>query len=394
MGCTETVDTVRHTEIAIAGGGLAGSAAAAVLARKGFDVILIDPHPVYPPDLRCEKLDGPQVEVLRRTGLGDLVLPAGTLYEQFWIARFGRVIEKRKEEQYGILYDALVNRVRETIPANATFIAGKVTSIENGHDLQTVTVSTGERIRARLVVVANGLNSGLRSAIGIVRDDVSKCLSITLAFNVKPAGGRFDFPALTYHGERPADRIAYITFFPIGHTMRANLMVYRDVDDPWLRDMREAPDSAMRRSMPRLATITGPTEVISPVKIRPADLYVSRDYLRPGVVLIGDAFATSCPAAGTGSEKVFTDVDRLCNVHIPHWMQTAGMGVDKIATFYADPVKIACDRESFNEAFRLRSDSIDEGLTWRARRWARFLGTVALGSATEALGRMSMWASL
>jgi hypothetical protein len=75
-------------------------------------------------------------------------------------------------------------------------------------------------------------------------------------------------------------------------------------------------------------------------------------------------------------------------------MQTAGMGVDKIATFYADPVKIACDRESFDEAFRLRSDSIDEGLTWRARRWARFLGTVALGSATEALGRMSMWASL
>ena len=58
-----------------------------------------------------------------------------------------------------------------------------------------------------------------------------------------------------------------------------------------------------------------------------------------GVVLVGDAFATSCPAAGTGTGKVFTDVERLCNVHIPRWLATPGMGADKIAAFYDDPVK-------------------------------------------------------
>ena len=53
---------MRYTDIAIVGGGLAGSTAAAMLGRAGIPTILIDPHPVYPPDLRCEKLDGGQVD--------------------------------------------------------------------------------------------------------------------------------------------------------------------------------------------------------------------------------------------------------------------------------------------------------------------------------------------
>lgn len=373
---------MRQTDIVIAGGGLAGSLAAAMLARDGFRVVLVDPHPVYPPDLRCEKLDGPQTAVLRRTGLADAVLAAGTFDGECWIARFGRVVEKRPGDQYGILYDTLVNTIRAEIPARAEFVAGKVSAIANGPDRQTVTLSTGEEISARLVVVANGLNIGLGHALGMTREDVSKGHSITIAFDLKANGrSQFDFPALTYYGERPADRAAYITLFPIGAAMRANFMVYRDMSDPWLSEMRHRPTETLFALLPGLRKLAGEAEVVGPVKIRPADLYVMRDHVQPGVVLVGDAFGTSCPAAGTGTSKVFTDVERLCNEYIPRWFASEGMGADKIAAFYADPEKTACDRHSFDKAFSLRAITLDEGLAWRARRWTRFLGRLAIGTA-------------
>jgi 2-polyprenyl-6-methoxyphenol hydroxylase-like FAD-dependent oxidoreductase len=373
---------MRHTDIVIAGGGLAGSTAAAMLARAGYRAVLIDPHSVYPPDLRCEKLDGPQIEILRRTGLAEAVLRAGTLDGESWVARFGRVVEKRAGDQYGILYDTLVNTIRAEIPASAEFILGKVTAVANSADRQVVVLTTGEEISARLVVVANGLNIGLRHALGMTREDISPCHSITIAFDLKPVGrSQFDFPALTYYAERASDRAAYITLFPIGAAMRANLMVYRDMNDPWLSEMRHRPEAALFSLMPRLRRLTGDAEVVGPVKIRSADLYATRGHVQPGIVLVGDAFGTSCPAAGTGTNKVFTDVERLCNEYIPRWLASDGMGIDKIAALYADPVKNACDRHSLDKAFGLRSLSIDESLAWRARRWVRFLGRLAIGTA-------------
>jgi 2-polyprenyl-6-methoxyphenol hydroxylase-like FAD-dependent oxidoreductase len=379
---------MRESDVVVVGGGLAGSTSAAMLAEAGFDVVLVDPNEIYPPDLRCEKLDRWQVDRLRRTGLAERVLPAGTLIEEVWIARFGRVVEKRPDTQFGILYDTLVNAVRAVMPAEVEFVRAKVDAIDNSPDRQRVRLSTGREISARLVVLANGLNSNFRSATGMAREDVSKCHSVTIAFNVKPVGrDRFDFPALTYYPERTSDRFAYLTLFPVGSAMRANFMVYRAMDDPWLQEMRDRPDEALRAVMPGLEKIIGPSEVVGPVKIRPIDLYVTRDYLRPGIVLVGDAFANSCPAAGTGTGKVFTDVERLCRVYVPRWMRTEGMGVDKLADFYADPAKVACDRYSLDKAFSARSDSIDEGWSWRARRWIRFAGLLAIGTARRAIAR-------
>ena len=145
--------------------------------------------------------------------------------------------------------------------------------------------------------------------------------------------------------------MAYITLFPIGGTMRANMFAYRDLHDPWLKQFRDAPRETLCAMWPGLRELMGDFTVPSFVQIRPVDLYVTKGYRQSGVVLVGDAFSSSCPAAGTGARKVLVDVERLCNVHIPRWLATPGMGEAKIAAFYDDPVKLACDALSAQKGF-------------------------------------------
>jgi 2-polyprenyl-6-methoxyphenol hydroxylase-like FAD-dependent oxidoreductase len=371
---------MRETDVAIVGGGLAGSTAAAMLGRAGIRAVLIDPHPTYPPDFRCEKLDSSQVALLHKTGLAGQVLRAVTVDEEICVARFGRLIDRRPNAQYDFFYDTLVNAVRAEISPESAFIPGKVTAIATSPDRQTLELSTGDSMSARLVVLANGLNLALRHQLGIGREVLSACHSISIGFNLAPVDRRsFDFRALTYFPERVADRMAYLTLFPIGATMRANLFVYRDMHDPWLRQMKSAPREALQALIPGLRTLTGETEV-SDVKIRPVDLVVSTNYRQAGIVLAGDAFATSCPAAGTGCNKVLTDVELLCNQHIPRWLASDGMDADKIGAFYHDPVKVACETFSRDKAFFLRALSTETSVLWRARRLMRFAGGASLGA--------------
>src|SRR5688572_4451366 len=159
---------MRHTDIAIVGGGLAGSVVAAMLGRSGVDVVLIDPHPTYPPDFRCEKLDGTQVAILERTGLTDAVLRAATHDRQSWVSRFGRLVEKRPGDQHGIRYEALINTIRAEIPGNVTFIPAKALDVSTSSDRQLITLSNEWQISARLVVMANGLNIGIRHKLGMI----------------------------------------------------------------------------------------------------------------------------------------------------------------------------------------------------------------------------------
>ncbi|MDR3465591.1 MAG: NAD(P)/FAD-dependent oxidoreductase [Xanthobacteraceae bacterium] len=383
---------MRQTDIAIIGGGLAGSIAATMLGRAGISAVLIEPNQLFPPDFRCEKLaGGPQLDRLRRTGLADVVLPATTYDGGLWIARFGRLIEKRPGHQYGIRYDTLVNTVRAAIPPAVETIHARATALATGTGRQTVTLAGGEQISARLVVLATGpATSVLAHQLGITRRVVSRFHSVSIGFDMAPAGrDAFAFPALTYFAEDTVHRTAYLTMFPIGDTMRANLFVYREAQDPWLTQFRRAPEATMDACLPRLRDLIGDYTITGEVRIRPGDLYDTEGHRQAGVVLVGDAFMAPCPCTGTGTDKVFTDVERLCNVHIPAWLRTPGMGADKIAAFYDDPDKVACDAWSRSEAYRIRAMTTDDGAYWRMQRWIRFLGRLALGfarDATAALG--------
>src|SRR3954466_14679382 len=134
-----------NTGIANVRGGPDGSTGAAMLERAGVPAILIDPHRVYPPELRCEKLDGRQVDILRKTGLADSVLRAATWDGSVWIARFGYLLDKKPSDQHGILYDTLVNTMRAQIRSDAG-IHAKAIAISTSRERQKVVLSNGEEI--------------------------------------------------------------------------------------------------------------------------------------------------------------------------------------------------------------------------------------------------------
>jgi 2-polyprenyl-6-methoxyphenol hydroxylase-like FAD-dependent oxidoreductase len=213
--------------------------------------------------------------------------------------------------------------------------------------------------------------------------------SVSVGFDIVPEqGGSFGFDALTYYGERPQDRVAYLTLFRLGAGMRANLMTYRAPEDGWLKAIQDEPRATLRALMPGLERLIGPFAIEGGVRVRPADLYVATDFALPGVVLVGDAFATSCPAAGTGTNKVLGDVERLCAVHLPRWLSTPGMGAEKLASFYADPQKRATDLHSHKAAFALKAASLAEGPFGQARGYLRYLGRLAKGVVRRRLRRM------
>lgn len=141
--------------------------------------------------------------------------------------------------------------------------------------------------------------------------------------------------------------------------------------------------------MPEIAAHCGNFAIASPVELRQVSLTATSGHRRNGVVFIGDAFSTTCPAQGDGIHRVLTDVDRLCSTYIPPWFATPGMGSEKISAFYDDPIKIAADEKAMRSSLYAKAIATETALEWRIRRLrnntARKL--MIIGRKTHRLGQ-------
>jgi len=226
--------------------------------------------------------------------------------------------------------------------------------------------------------LATGFSDVIRAKIGIKRCLIKADHSLSFGFDLRPAAGdAFRFQAMTYYGDRAADRVDYINMFPIGDVMRANMFVYREPDDAWVRGFRGDPQGAVYGVLPGLRRFLPAFEICGPIQLRNVDLYTVADQVRPGVVLIGDASQTPCPALGMGLSHLLTDVVRLDAAYVHDWLATPGMGAQKIAQFYADPVKREVDALALHGANYRRAVSTQTGWTWELHRrqifWRRRL---------------------
>jgi 2-polyprenyl-6-methoxyphenol hydroxylase-like FAD-dependent oxidoreductase len=364
-------------DIVIIGGGFAGATAAAVFGRR-YRVALIDQHEIYPPVFAADKIAGDQIGLLRALNLFEPLAAAATPATRVINAKFGNVIERKIIDEYGIRYQTMVEVMRAQIDRKVERVIGTVTDVALNEEQQRVKVADGREINARLVILATGFSDVLRAKLGIKRCLIKENHSLSFGFDVGPvAAGSFLFPTITYYGDRVADAVDYINMFPIGDIMRANLFVYREPKDAWVVGFRKDPQSAVYGALPGLRRFMPAFEVTGPVQVRTVDLYTIDNHVRPGIVAIGDASQTPCPALGMGLSHTLTDVVRLDAAHVHEWLAGSSMGADKIARFYADPVKRQVDATALHGAHYRRAVSTEEGWRWDVHRaqvyWRRRL---------------------
>src|SRR3954470_3339242 len=120
-------DDAMVTDVAIVGGGLAGSLAAAVLARAGHRVVMIDKRAVFPEEFRVEKLAGQQLDILRRLGFIRELEAVACPYDRVLNIREGKVVDMSIGQAYGLCYDRLVAMARGLVPNPCSFIVDQVT---------------------------------------------------------------------------------------------------------------------------------------------------------------------------------------------------------------------------------------------------------------------------
>ncbi|WGR98498.1 FAD-dependent monooxygenase [Bradyrhizobium sp. ISRA443] len=365
---------VIETDIAIIGAGLSGSLAGAVLARAGYRVVLIDKRTVPPHEFRVEKIAGTQVDIFRRLGfLGDIEAAAAT-FDRVVNIREGKVVDVSVRRAYGIRYSDLVATARRLLPDQSSFIRDEVTAINCSEDLQHLLLASGKRVTSRLVVLATGMAGALGYNLGMKRRVLAARHSVSFGFSIAAAeDAPFDFESLTCYGERSTDGVDYLNLFPVPDGMRANLFLFRDSNDPIMRELRRETKPTLLRLMPGLQRYVGDFRVIDQVQNWVMDLSVIEGHVQPGVVVIGDAFQTNCPAAGTGVSRLLVDVERLCTEYVPRWLETDGMGIEKISQFYSDQDKVAADQRSLQVAHFRQALASSTDIRWNVQRRLHFL---------------------
>lgn len=375
-------------DIIIVGGGLAGTLAATLLGRRGLTIALIDLHDIYPPDFRAEQLVGSQVEALSRLGLLESVVGNAAPVGQAVATLAGRTIDVAVAPHYGIRYESMVNRARRHLPPLVQLIAGRVVDLEITSGRQRATLLSGDVVEGHLVLMATGFGQRLLRQLGIGKQTIRKAHSLTFGFDLGVASpAAFQRSVLVAYGERTEARIDYLTVFAIADKLRANLFTYGQLADPWSKKFIQRPVAALRQALPSVEQITGHIQAAGPVEVRVNDLTTTTGHCRDGVVLIGDAFQTSCPAAGTGISRLLNDIDVLCNVYIPKWFATPGMDVGKIAAFYKDPIKRCYDAEAVRVANYRRAVTTESSLSWKLHRhrvWLQNRVRLALGRRQRA----------
>jgi menaquinone-9 beta-reductase len=317
------MSNAENPEVVIVGGGIGGSALAAVLAREGIATTVLEKSTVHIDHVRGEWLAPWGVAETQRLGLYELLLEAGGHHLKRHIS-FGDDVDAAAAESQtldmtafegaGLKPPLCMRHPHMCDILNAEAIRNGAQLLRGVSDL-LVSARTAPQVRfrhdgreqnlnPRLVVGADGRNSIVRSQIGIAlhRDPTHHLMAGLLVDNTD------GWPAdLQIFGTE--DNINFLAFPQ--SASRVRLYICYGLDEK--RRFAGADNQARFLDAFKLRTVPGSEYLAAGTPAGPCNSYGNEDSwtdtpFAPGMVLIGDAAGHNDPIIGQGLSITYRDV--------------------------------------------------------------------------------------
>ncbi|AJK07600.1 ubiquinone biosynthesis hydroxylase, UbiH/UbiF/VisC/COQ6 family protein [Yersinia pestis] len=308
-------------DVVVVGGGMVGAAAALGLAQIGWSVALLEHDAPAPfdkdsvPDLRVSALGCTSVALLKQLGAWPQV-------QQMRYAPYRR-LETWEQPGSQVVFDAaslslpelgfmVENRILQLAlwqqfaecPNLTLLCPSRLQSMVRIDDYWKVTLNEQEEIQGRLVIGADGANSLVRRLAGIGTSGWQyrqSCMLITVETDVMQQDTTWQ------------------QFFPTGP--RAFLPLF----DHWASLVwYDSPQRIRQLQAMSMAQLSQEIAAFFPSRLGAVKAIVAgafplvrrhaQQYVKPGLVLLGDAAHTINPLAGQGVNLGYRDVDALLEV--------------------------------------------------------------------------------
>ena len=303
-------------DVVVVGAGPAGSAVSAALARAGRDVLLLEGSG-HPRPKACAEYASPRiVEELRAIGLRETAWQGDAKS-----VRGMRVIRGRRgadvgyEDEDGPRPAWGLDRLAfdSTLAAHAVASGARLrerTSVrdaEMADGVVTVTLGTGERLRARWVIGADGARSRVARSFGVERPvRAPRRLGLVAHYE--------GVPELAERGEMHVGRRLYIGLAPLAGG-RLNVGMALPLDGA--REPAEARFEAAIASLPAVARrLSGRRRLTAIRGSGPIGHRVSRAS-GPGWMLVGDAAGFVDPFSGEGIFRALRSARAAAEALVP-----------------------------------------------------------------------------
>ncbi|MEO1889422.1 MAG: UbiH/UbiF/VisC/COQ6 family ubiquinone biosynthesis hydroxylase [Cycloclasticus sp.] len=313
----------KNYQVAIVGGGMVGASLACLLAEKHVSVALIDagdpmaswPEKTY--DLRVSALTLASINLFKSLGvwadvveLGEQAVEKMFVWDHFGSGELDIDSADAGEVQMGAVVENRITvlaiwKKLQQLKSCDVFTSSQLDDFTVDDDGVDINVSNGKKIRAALLVGADGSNSKIRQISGI-EDYGWEYQQKALVATVKPEKSHQNTAWQRFLPEGPLallplrDGLISIVWTSNTQTTEENLKL---TDADFCDALAEASDYQL-----------GGFELVGARGAFPLKLQFSPEYTQQRMVLIGDAIHTIHPLAGQGANLGLKDAVTLADV--------------------------------------------------------------------------------